>query len=67
MERVVAQGDTRPMLGNREAMDDLKNILESRAAFYSKADEAFDTSEMTQETAFFGLMDQLRESVQIGQ
>lgn len=67
MERVVAQGDTRPMLGNREAMEDLKNILESRAAFYSKADEAFDTSEMTQETAFFGLMDQLRESVQIGQ
>ena len=67
MERVVAQGDTRPMLGNREAMEDLKNILESRAAFYSKADESFDTSEMTQETAFFGLMDQLRESVPIGQ
>lgn len=67
MERVVAQGDTRPMSGNREAMEDLKNILESRAAFYSKADESFDTSEMTQETAFFGLMDQLRESVQIGQ
>jgi XRE family transcriptional regulator, aerobic/anaerobic benzoate catabolism transcriptional regulator len=67
MERVVAQGDTRPMLGNREAMDDLKNILESRAAFYSKADAEFDTSEMTQETAFFGLMDQLRETIQIGQ
>lgn len=66
MGRVVAQGDTRPILGNREAMEDLKNILESRAAFYSKADEAFDTSEMTQETAFFGLLDQLRESVQIG-
>ncbi len=65
MERVLAQGDTRPMSGNREAMDDLKNILESRAAFYSKADQAFDTSEMTQETAFFGLMDELRETVQL--
>lgn len=67
MSRVVAQGDTRPMAGNREAMDDLKNILESRAAFYSKADQSFDTSEMTQETAFFGLMDQLRDSAQLPQ
>jgi XRE family aerobic/anaerobic benzoate catabolism transcriptional regulator len=65
MERVLAQGDTRPMSGNREAMDDLKNILESRAAFYSKADQAFDTSEMTQETAFFSLMDELRETVKL--
>ena len=65
MERVVAQGDTRPMHGNREAMEDLKNILESRAAFYSKADESFDTSDMTQEAAFMGLMDQLRKVIQI--
>jgi len=67
MERVLAQGDTRPMAGNREAMDDLKNILESRAAFYSKADTAFDTSEMAQEAAFFGLQDQLRELMQPSQ
>lgn len=66
MERVVAQGDTRPMKGNREAMDDLNNILESRAAFYSKADESFDTSDMTQEAAFMGLMEQLRHSLHIG-
>lgn len=65
MERVVAQGDTRPMSGNREAMEDLKNILESRAEFYSKADASFDTSDMTQETAFFGLMDRLRDAVRI--
>jgi XRE family aerobic/anaerobic benzoate catabolism transcriptional regulator len=65
MERVLAQGDTRPMSGNREAMEDLKSILESRAAFYSKADQTFNTSEMTQETAFFGLMDQLREVIQL--
>jgi XRE family aerobic/anaerobic benzoate catabolism transcriptional regulator len=65
MERVVAQGDTRPMSGNREAMDDLKNILESRAAFYSKADRSFDTSDMTQESAFLGLVDQLGDVVQL--
>jgi XRE family aerobic/anaerobic benzoate catabolism transcriptional regulator len=62
MERVLAQGDTRPMSGNREAMDDLKSILESRAAFYSKADQAFDTSDMAQEAAFISLLDKLRET-----
>lgn len=65
MERVLAQGDTRPMSGNREAMEDLKSILESRAAFYSKADRIFDTSEMTQENAFFGLMEELRDEVRL--
>lgn len=59
MERVLAQGDTRPMAGNRQAMQDLSSILESRAAFYSKADQTFDTSEMTHEMAFHGLVDRL--------
>ena len=47
MQRVVAQGDLRPMAGhsgNREAMDDLRRILAGRAAFYGKADLAFDTT-----------------------
>ncbi|MEO6565625.1 MAG: helix-turn-helix transcriptional regulator [Casimicrobiaceae bacterium] len=46
MARVVAQGDTRPMVGNSEAMADLKRILEVRQAFYAKADLSFDTSGM---------------------
>jgi XRE family aerobic/anaerobic benzoate catabolism transcriptional regulator len=65
MGRVVAQGDTRPMQGNREAMEDLKSILDSRSPFYSKADEIFDTSDMTQEAAYVGLMDRLRSNVQV--
>ncbi|MDY7578415.1 helix-turn-helix transcriptional regulator [Herbaspirillum sp. RTI4] len=60
MGRVVAQGDTRPMSGNKEAMQDLKEIIQSRTPFYSKADEVFDTSDMTQESAFLALDDQLR-------
>ena len=45
MERVAAQGDTAADGGEqREAMDDLRRILAGRAAFYSKADAAFDTS-----------------------
>jgi XRE family aerobic/anaerobic benzoate catabolism transcriptional regulator len=67
MERVLAQGDTRPMSGNREAMDDLKNILESRAPFYSKADIAFDTSDMAQEAAYISLLERLRDTVTLPQ
>ncbi|MBA4286855.1 MAG: transcriptional regulator [Xanthomonadaceae bacterium] len=44
MDRVVAQGDLRPMSGNREAMADLKLILAERTPFYAKADLRFDTS-----------------------
>lgn len=60
MGRVLAQGDRRPMSGNREAMEDLKRILESRAQFYSKADQIVDTSELSQEAAFATLMEQFR-------
>ncbi len=44
MERVLAQGDKRPMHGNREAMMDLRRILKEREAFYAKADVLFNTS-----------------------
>jgi XRE family transcriptional regulator, aerobic/anaerobic benzoate catabolism transcriptional regulator len=47
MKRVVAQGDMRPMAASREAMQDLKGILDSRAAFYGKADFRLDTSSGT--------------------
>jgi XRE family aerobic/anaerobic benzoate catabolism transcriptional regulator len=63
MGRVLAQGDRRPMSGNREAMEDLKRILESRAQFYSKADKTFDTSDMSSEAAFISLLEQIRDAV----
>jgi XRE family aerobic/anaerobic benzoate catabolism transcriptional regulator len=44
MGRVRAQGDLRPMAASVEAMEDLKDILTGRAAFYSKADFVLDTS-----------------------
>jgi len=34
----------RPVSASREAMEDLRSILEGRAAFYSKADLKLDTS-----------------------
>jgi XRE family aerobic/anaerobic benzoate catabolism transcriptional regulator len=60
MDRVLAQGDKRPMSGNREAMEDLKRILESRTQFYSKADKTVDTSGLTTEQAFSQLIAQLQ-------
>lgn len=44
MQRVVAQGDLRPMAGNRAAMNDLKNILAAREADYARADFRLNTS-----------------------
>jgi len=44
MQRVVAQGDLRPMSGNRAAMADLKAILSAREADYGRADARLDTS-----------------------
>lgn len=45
MTRVRAQGDTRPMAGNPEAMDQLKSILTSREALYSRAEAQLETSD----------------------
>ncbi len=56
MNRVIAQGDLRPMADSREAMDDLRLILEGRAAFYAQADLAYYTSGKTLEQSFSGLM-----------
>jgi XRE family aerobic/anaerobic benzoate catabolism transcriptional regulator len=44
MERVMGQGDFRPMGSSRGAMADLKAILEARAAEYARADVTLDTS-----------------------
>jgi XRE family transcriptional regulator, aerobic/anaerobic benzoate catabolism transcriptional regulator len=38
MERVIAQGDMRPMAGNPDAMEDLRRILAGREALYRRAD-----------------------------
>ena len=63
MSRVMAQGDLRPMAASREAMDDLKSILVSRAAFYSKADMRIDTSAQPLAETFQILRTELREAI----
>jgi XRE family transcriptional regulator, aerobic/anaerobic benzoate catabolism transcriptional regulator len=52
MQRVIAQGDMRPMAESEEAMEDLKRILAAREPQYRKADEIADTSGLDVEAAF---------------
>jgi XRE family aerobic/anaerobic benzoate catabolism transcriptional regulator len=65
MGRVAAQGDMRPMAASREAMEDLKRILEGRSAFYSKADLAINTSERTEDQAFQALRSSVRQHLNL--
>lgn len=63
MQRVAAQGDTRPMAASREAMDDLRAILTGRAAFYAKAELHVDTSAQGLPDTFGLLERRVRELV----
>ncbi|MGO4305678.1 helix-turn-helix transcriptional regulator [Cupriavidus sp. RAF12] len=60
MARVVAQGDMRPMEGNREAMTDLRRILQARAPLYARADVSIDTSGQDADTSLKALLSQMR-------
>ena len=63
MQRVVAQGDMRPMATSKEAMQDLRGILDGRAAFYSKADLTLDTSAAPLEATFEALRSMVRQTL----
>jgi len=65
MQRVTAQGDLRPIAASKEAMDDLRQILAGRAAFYSKADMKLDTSERPLGPTFQALRTMVREALRL--
>ena len=65
MKRVTAQGDLRPMAASKEAMEDLKSILQGRAAFYSKAQYKLDTSAQPLGPTFDALRDMVRKVLQL--
>jgi XRE family aerobic/anaerobic benzoate catabolism transcriptional regulator len=57
MQRVIAQGDMRPMAESHEAMEDLKRILIGREPQYRKADVTVDTSGISVDASFARLRD----------
>jgi XRE family transcriptional regulator, aerobic/anaerobic benzoate catabolism transcriptional regulator len=62
MQRVIAQGDMRPMANNRDAMSDLKRILAEREVLYSKADIQIDTAGRALEDSLEMLIQALRDT-----
>jgi XRE family aerobic/anaerobic benzoate catabolism transcriptional regulator len=65
MNRVIEQGDLRPMGTSKEAMEDLKGILAGRAAFYSKADLSLDTSAQPLASTFRSLRAMVRDTLDL--
>jgi XRE family aerobic/anaerobic benzoate catabolism transcriptional regulator len=59
MQRVIDQGDLRPMARSREAMRELKDILKAREPFYRQAHLHLMTSGRTTDQSFEELLDLL--------
>lgn len=59
--RVVAQGDTRPMAGNDQAMKHLIDLVEQRREAYERADFVLETSELTPDSCVEQILSFLEE------
>jgi XRE family transcriptional regulator, aerobic/anaerobic benzoate catabolism transcriptional regulator len=59
MQRVIDQGDLRPMARSREAMRELKDILKAREPFYTQAQLHLNTSGKSADQSFEELIEML--------
>jgi len=59
MQRVIDQGDLRPMARSKEAMRELKDILQVREPFYRQAHLHLMTSGRTPDQSFRELLELL--------
>jgi XRE family transcriptional regulator, aerobic/anaerobic benzoate catabolism transcriptional regulator len=66
MQRVIDQGDLRPMARSREAMRELKDILKAREPFYRQAPLHLSTSGRTAEQSFDELLELLEHGQRLG-
>jgi XRE family aerobic/anaerobic benzoate catabolism transcriptional regulator len=60
MQRVIRQGDVRPMAGNPKAMEELNAILTRREALYARAEAKVDTSGRTLDESRADLIEAVR-------
>lgn len=63
MQRVIDQGDLRPMARSREAMRELKDILHAREPYYRQAHLHLNTSGRTADESFKELIEMLERQV----
>jgi XRE family aerobic/anaerobic benzoate catabolism transcriptional regulator len=61
-DRVVAQGDLRPMENRKDAMRELRAILRARRALYERAPHAIDTSKLGVDRSVASLVKIVRDS-----
>ena len=61
MQRVIDQGDMRPMAKSREAMRELKTILKAREPYYRQAALQLNTSGKTVDASFAELLEGLAQ------
>lgn len=62
-ERVVAQGDARPMANRSDAMSELRSILRARRALYERAHHLVDTSSLGLERSVDAVVRLVRDAV----
>ena len=60
-ERVVAQGDRRPMRGRPRALEELQSLLAGREAAYGRCDVTVDTSQRSVDEVVAHLLDRFGE------
>ena len=63
MERVVNQGDLRPMLNRPDAMANLRQLLDEREPFYAKAHATLDTADQPVEESLRRLLQSLPQNL----
>jgi len=62
-ERVVAQGDARPMANRSDAMSELRSILRARRALYERAHHVVDTSALGLERSVDAVVRVVRDAM----
>lgn len=60
LARVLAQGDSRPIAGSAQAMEDLRRILDERMPLYAKADASLDTHNKPEDESLRELVETVR-------
>ncbi|WP_298334672.1 shikimate kinase [Ferrimicrobium sp.] len=66
MQRVIAQGDLRPMHGSDRAMEELRTILYERTPFYQAAELHLSTSQRSVETSLAELEGLIAKYLSVG-
>jgi XRE family aerobic/anaerobic benzoate catabolism transcriptional regulator len=66
LERVVAQGDRRPIAGRADPLEEIRALLRDREPLYREADIAIDTSELSPDAVASEVVRSVRQAQGLG-